>query len=78
MIVLTTKVSPAPELRPESPMEKTTREVRQRLDDEAAKRQAKVARLRKARLALEASADAEVTVSKAKPTRKKPTAKPKP
>lgn len=69
MIVLTTKVSPAPELRPESPMEKTTREVRQRLDDEAAKRQAKVARLRKARLEQWARENA-VTVSKVKPIRK--------
>jgi hypothetical protein len=50
-------------------MEKTTREVRQRLDDEAAKRQAKVARLRKARLEQWARENA-VTVSKVVPIRK--------
>lgn len=56
MIVSSIKnISRTPEPRPESPMEKTTRYVREKLDDEAQKRQAKTARLRAARLERDAS-----------------------
>ncbi|WP_298838503.1 hypothetical protein [uncultured Roseobacter sp.] len=43
----------------ESPMEKTTRIVRKMVDEEAEQRQAKINRLRKARLEREASAPAK-------------------
>ncbi|MFZ3584645.1 hypothetical protein ACOI1H_21160 [Loktanella sp. DJP18] len=59
-----------PDPRPETPMEKTTREVKERLDAETEKRQVKVAGLRKARLEKEAHASGDAAASKAKVPRR--------
>lgn len=53
--------------KPETPMEKTTRIVRDMVDEEADQRQVKIARLRKARLEREANTPSETTAA----TRKK-------
>lgn len=47
--------------KPETAMDKTTRVVRQIVDDDAEKRQMKIARLRKARLEREANTPPETT-----------------
>ena len=67
-----------PEPRPETRMEKTAREVKERLDGEAQKREAKTMRLRAARLEREASAPAAVDAVKSKAVRKTPRVKSKP
>lgn len=78
MIVPSAKnIARTPEPWPETPMEKTTREVRERLDGEAQKREAKTMRLRVARLEREASAPVEVSASKTKTVHKAPRAKAK-
>ncbi len=59
-----------PEPRPESPMERTTREVRDRLEADTEKRNAKVAGLRKARLDKEANASGDAPASKPKTPRR--------
>ena len=63
-------ISRTPDPRPETPMEKTTREVKERLNAETEKRQLKVARLRKARLEREAHASGDALASKAKAPRR--------
>ena len=59
-----------PDIRPETPMEKATREVKDRLDAETEKRQVKVAGLRKARLEKEARASGDAAASNAKAPRR--------
>lgn len=54
--------------KPETPMDKTTRVVRKMVDEDAEARQAKITRLRNARLEREANTPLEAT---AKATRKK-------
>ncbi len=71
-VPLAKNILQTPEPRPETPMEKTTREVRERLDDEAQKRRAKMARLRAARLEREASTPAASIAPKSKVARKVP------
>ncbi|SHF95364.1 hypothetical protein SAMN05444339_1268 [Loktanella atrilutea] len=79
MIVPSVKyVTRTPEPRPETPMEKTTREVRERLDDEAQKRKAKTMRLRAARLERDADASIEVSPDISKAVRNAPRVKAKP
>jgi hypothetical protein len=55
-----------------TPMEKMTRRATERRDEEAAKRQVKVARLREARLEKEAIASADPAARPAKARRKIP------
>ncbi|MBI1495456.1 hypothetical protein [Halocynthiibacter styelae] len=56
MVKLTKKnVFKAYDAKPETPMDKTTRIVRTMVDEEAEERQAKITRLRKARLEREAN-----------------------
>ncbi|MHA6324906.1 hypothetical protein [Roseivivax sp. CAU 1753] len=49
--------------KPETPMDKTTRVVRQMVDEEAEQRQAKNSRLRNARLEREANTPSETTAT---------------
>ncbi len=70
-------VARTPEPRPEAPMDRTTQKVRERLDGEAQKREAKTMRLRATRLEREASAPVEVSASKTKAVHKAPRAKAK-
>ncbi len=79
MIVPSVKnVARTPEPRPETPMDRTTREVRERLNGEAQKREAKTMRLRAARLEREASVPVEVSAAKTKAVHKAPRLKTKP
>ncbi|QDY69277.1 hypothetical protein [Qingshengfaniella alkalisoli] len=55
--------------KPETPMDKTTRVVRQMVDEETEQRQAKNSRLRNARLEREANTSPETTVTPARKTR---------
>lgn len=55
--------------KPESPMEKTTRIVRKMVNEDAEKRQAKISRLRNARLEREASTPSPTTATAARKTR---------
>ncbi|QHQ35407.1 hypothetical protein [Algicella marina] len=58
--------------KPETPMDKTTRVVRQMVDEESEQRQAKNSRLRNARLEREANTPPETKVSAgSKPRRSK-------
>jgi len=59
-----------PDTRPETPMEKTTREVKERIDAETEKRHVKVAGLRKARLEKEAQTSGDTAASKSKAPRR--------
>ncbi|WP_439122358.1 hypothetical protein [Marivita sp.] len=64
----------APQTRAETVMDKTTRVVREMLDTETEKREAKTQRLRKTRLEREAQTPDEAPAPKAKPrARKTPT-----
>jgi len=55
--------------KPETPMDKTTRVVRQMVDEETEQRQAKVTRLRNTRLEREANTPSETTAKTARKTR---------
>jgi hypothetical protein len=59
--------------KPETPMEKTTRVVRQMVDEEAEQRHAKNSRLRNARLEREANTPSETTVKPPRKTRRSET-----
>lgn len=61
--------------RAETMMDKTTRVVREILDDETEKRQVRTSRLRKARLEREAIAPVDASTSTPSAARKKPRAK---
>ncbi|MBR9651543.1 hypothetical protein [Thalassovita aquimarina] len=61
--------------RAETTMDKTSRAVREILDDEAEQRETKTARLRKARLEREASTPVDAPETAVTGTRKKPRAK---
>ncbi|MCK0097104.1 hypothetical protein MWU60_16125 [Yoonia sp. F2084L] len=52
--------------KPETPMDKTTRVVRKMVDDDAEERQAKITRLRNARLEREANTPSETTAKERK------------
>jgi len=54
--------------KPETAMDKTTRVVRQMVDEEAEQRQAKITRLRNTRLEREASIASETTAKAARKT----------
>lgn len=56
--------------KPETPMDKTTRVVRQMVDEEAEQRQAKNSRLRNARLEREANTPPEIKASAASKSRR--------
>ncbi|MDF1670850.1 MAG: hypothetical protein P1U83_14675 [Roseovarius sp.] len=56
-----TDVFKAYDSKPETPMDKTTRVVRKMVDEDAEKRQAKITRLRNARLEREANTPPETT-----------------
>jgi len=56
--------------KPETAMDKTTRVVRQMVDEEAEQRQAKITRLRNTRLEREASMASETTAKAARKTRR--------
>lgn len=56
--------------KPETPMEKTTRVVRQMVDEEAEQRHAKNSRLRTARLEREAHTPSETTIKPVRKTRR--------
>lgn len=56
--------------KPETAMDKTTRVVRQMVDEEAEQRQAKISRLRNTRLEREASMATETTAKAARKTRR--------
>lgn len=56
--------------KPETPMDKTTRVVRQMVDDETEKRDAKNSRLRNARLEREANTPPETKASAASKSRR--------
>ncbi|UWR00278.1 hypothetical protein K3729_05755 [Rhodobacteraceae bacterium S2214] len=56
-----TDVFKAYDSKPETPMDKTTRVVRKMVDEDAEKRQAKITRLRNARLEREANRPPETT-----------------
>jgi len=56
--------------KPETPMEKTTRVVRKMVDEDAEKRQAKITRLRNARLEREANTPLETKAKVVRKTRR--------
>lgn len=56
--------------KPETAMDKTTRIVRKMVDEDAEQRQAKITRLRKARLEREANSPPEATATAARQTRR--------
>lgn len=56
--------------KPETAMDKTTRVVRQMVDEKAEQRQAKITRLRNTRLEREASMASETTAKAARKTRR--------
>ncbi|WP_299149048.1 hypothetical protein [uncultured Tateyamaria sp.] len=58
------------ESKPETAMDKTTRVVRQMVDEEAEQRQAKISRLRNARLEREANTPPETKASAASKSRR--------
>ncbi len=60
----------ANESKPETPMDKTTRIARKLVDDEAEQRQAKMNRLRSARLEREANTPPQATETAARKTRR--------
>lgn len=63
-----TNVFKAYDSKPETPMDKTTRVVRKMVNEDAEKRQAKIARLRNARLEREANAPPETKATAARKT----------
>lgn len=71
MAKLTKKnVFKAYDAKPETPMDKTTRVVRKMVDEDAEERQAKITRLRNARLEREANTPPETTVKATRKTRR--------
>jgi len=71
MAKLTKKnVFKAYDAKPETPMDKTTRVVRKMVDEDSEERQAKITRLRNARLEREANTPAESTTAIARKTRR--------
>ena len=56
--------------KPETPMDKTTRVVRKMVDEDAEERQAKITRLRNARLEREANTPPEITATAARKKRR--------
>ncbi len=71
MAKLTKKnVFKAYDAKPETPMDKTTRVVRKMVDEDAEERQAKITRLRNARLEREANTPPETTTTVARKTRR--------
>ena len=60
--------------KPETPMDKTTRVVRQMVEEETEKRLAKISRLRSTRLEREANTPSEKTAETARKTRPSRTA----
>ncbi|MBT0959165.1 hypothetical protein IV417_17390 [Alphaproteobacteria bacterium KMM 3653] len=56
--------------KPETPMDKTTRVVRKMVDEDAEERQAKITRLRNARLEREANTPPKTTVKAMRKTRR--------
>ena len=56
--------------KPETPMDKTTRVVRKMVDEDAEERQAKITRLRNARLEREANTPPETTATAARKKRR--------
>lgn len=65
-----TNVFKAYDSKPETPMEKTTRVVRKMVDEDAEKRQAKITRLRNARLESEANTPPETKTTIARKSRR--------
>lgn len=65
-----TDVFKAYDSKPETPMDKTTRVVRKMVDEDAEKRQAKITRLRNARLEREANTPPETTTTTARKSRR--------
>lgn len=65
-----TDVFKAYDSKPETPMEKTTRVVRKMVDEDAEKRQAKITRLRNARLERDANTPPETTATAARKKRR--------
>ena len=65
-----TDVFKAYDSKPETPMDKTTRVVRKMVDEDAEKRQAKITRLRNARLEREANTPPEITATASRKKRR--------
>ncbi len=61
-----TSVFKSYDTKPETPMDKTTRVVRKMVDDDAEERQAKITRLRNARLEREANTPRKTTATEHK------------